>query len=138
MNRRVVLRNLSLAVAGTALSRRFVWSGRDAEVSYSIITDSAGSAIAKLRELGLDHGNGFLISRSAIVPSHQDIAVVRSGELLHPDELEGWAADLMIDLRSRSAPGWDLVTVERAKGGSDQITGCCKCAPITGPGGEDL
>jgi len=112
MNRRVVIRNLSLAVGGFGLVKAFDWSALNHERSYSIVTDDPDFAIAQLHRAGCSRDTGFAVTKSPIAACPQDLAVVEGGRLLHPGELTGWEADMMGTLRSCKSPGRHLVTAE--------------------------
>lgn len=112
MNRRVLIRNLSLTAAGAVLAGRFDWRHAEADASYSIVTDDPEAVLARMRAVGCSQGNGYSVSRAAVAPSRQDLVVVKSGKLLQPDELRGWEADLMSELRRRRGAATHLLTIE--------------------------
>ena len=113
MNRRVLVRNLSLAVAGGAVAAGLDWDQFDEAESYSVITGDHEFVLRKLRRWGCDEERGFNVSTTSIVPAPQDLAVVRSGRLVDPLDLRGGEKELLEYLRTRRMPGDRLVTAER-------------------------
>lgn len=113
VNRRVLIRNLSLTAAGAVLAGRFDWREDETASSYSIVTHDPETVIDQMRRVGCSPENGYRVERASFEASRQDLAVVRHGRVLQPDELRGWEADLMSKLRRQHRPGTHLITIER-------------------------
>lgn len=113
MNRRVLIRNISLAVAGGTFVSGLDWDSLEDADSYSIVTDNPGEARATLRRFECDQQHGYAVTTTTIGPAPQDFAVVRTGKLVDPEALTGWERDLLEDLRGRKSFGHSVVTAER-------------------------
>jgi hypothetical protein len=113
MNRRVLIRNLSYAFAGSAVAGSLIRDASADAASYSIVTSDSAELLRYLRRTGLDLAGEYSVSTVPIPPSRQDLAVVKSGMVIEPEKLDGWEAQLIDHLRSTIEPGDQLVTVER-------------------------
>jgi hypothetical protein len=82
------------------------------ETSYSFVTDHPGRLARQLERFGCNCQERFMVSSSAIQPAPQDMAVVRNGRLVAPEELTGWEGELLRTVRAHKRMGGTLLTLE--------------------------
>ncbi len=114
MNRRTLLKMLSLAGAGSLVAGLSLW--RSAPAAYFLITAHPEADRARLLRLaGYAHAGASSVTATPIAPSAQDLALLVGGVLVDPGRSGAVPPELATfvqAMRARKTPGHVLLAIE--------------------------
>ncbi len=114
MNRRQLLKTLSLAGLTPLVTSFAPWSPAPRRASSFIITDRPSEDVPRLlRLLGLDAASAR-VTKTPMQPAAQDLSLLRDGRLIDPTmpEVPDALARFAAELRARAQPGALFVSIE--------------------------